>query len=313
MGMLDIHKNALKSRISAYHEFLGQFKKGEKVVYGFVEGNDDPIFYLGYIESMLPDDWEIKLFSAGGKENVLAIHKIIDWRRFKKKQICFFIDRDLSEMIPEKVKCDSNIYITSGYSIENYIVKSQTCARILNEVYGFDVAPEGEIKKIKKLFDQELNNFCQLMIPLMAVILRWRRHGEKANLNNVVMKSIFTLNKGIVSEKNKSKSLSLLHTQCGVTMRNDQDYSSEQSEFKVSSKYRKYTRGKYLLWFMVEFCKSVHRDAIHIVDGLSKQPKKKIDLSLGNSMCVVGPRAKIPSTLREFLESNYMTYLGAVS
>lgn len=313
MSMLEIHKSALDSRASVYHEFLAQYKREEKVVYGFVEGKDDPVFYLGHIESILPEGWEIKLFASGGKENVLKVHENIDWRSFKKKRICFFIDRDLSDLIPERIRQDSNIYTTSGYSIENYIVKSQVFERVLKELYGFDALPESERQQLKKFFDQELESFYKLMVPIMAVILNWRRSGEKANLNNVDIKKIFSVKNGVVSENDASKSLSLLHSQCGITMPDNPDYTVEISEFSKALVYRKFTRGKYLLWFLVEFCKSVHRDADEIIGGLKQKPKKKVDLSLGNSMCIVAPRAKKPPALKQFLESNYMEYVGALN
>lgn len=311
--MLDIHKNALDSKVAVYHEFLGQYRKNEKVVYGFVEGKDDPVFYLGHIESTLPDGWDIKLFASGGKENVLKIHKSIDWRSFKKKRICFFIDRDLSELIPERVQRDSNIYVTTYYSVENYIVKSQVCERTLKEVYGFDILTEPEIQKIKNLFSKELENFYKLMAPLMAVVLNWRRSGENANLNNVDLNKIFSFSDGIVSEKNSLMTLSLLHSQCGVTMPNDFDHTVEESEFNKALVYRKFIRGKYLFWFLVEFCKSVYTSADKFITDLKRKPKKKLDLSLGNGMCIVAPRARKPPALKQFLELNYLEHIRALN
>jgi hypothetical protein len=309
--MLDIHKSALDSKVSVYHEFLGQYKKEERIVYGFVEGKDDQVFYLGHIESILPEGWDIKLFTSGGKENVLKIHKNIDWRSFKKKRICFFIDRDLSDLIPERVQQDSNIYVTTYYSVENYLVKPQVCERALKEIYGFDILTDPEIQQVKTLFSKELENFYKLMAPLMAVILKWRRSGDNANLNNIDLKKIFSFSNGVVSEKNSLNTLSLLHSQCGVIMPDDPDYTVEEGEFNKAVVYRAFIRGKYLFWFLIEFCKSVYADADKIIVGLKKKPKKNLDLSLGNGMCIVAPRAKKPPTLKRFLEDNYLTYIGS--
>lgn len=92
MTMLAIHADAISSKITSYHEFLLRYSETAKVVYGFVEGKEDPCFYRGLIESLLPKDWNIELWSAGNKDRVYGIHDAIDWRRFKKSRICFFVD-----------------------------------------------------------------------------------------------------------------------------------------------------------------------------------------------------------------------------
>lgn len=111
MTMLSIHAQALNSNIACYHEFLLRYSQKAKVVYGFVEGKDDPCFYRGFIDMLLPEDWTVELWPAGNKDAVYRIHADFDWVRFSKKRICFFVDRDLSDLIPELLTQDTNIYI----------------------------------------------------------------------------------------------------------------------------------------------------------------------------------------------------------
>ena len=44
MSMLSIHQAALESSNTVLHEFLLRYKIQGKIVYGFVEGKDDPSF-----------------------------------------------------------------------------------------------------------------------------------------------------------------------------------------------------------------------------------------------------------------------------
>jgi hypothetical protein len=67
MSMLSIHKDAIESHRSLFHEFLSQYNKTEKRIYGFVEGKEDPSFYRGAIEHYIPEDWDIDLRHAGNK------------------------------------------------------------------------------------------------------------------------------------------------------------------------------------------------------------------------------------------------------
>jgi len=71
--MLDIHAAALASGNIPYHEFLLCYKSTEQIVYGIVEGRQDPCFYRGIIENMLPDGWDVRLIKAGSKAKVLRV------------------------------------------------------------------------------------------------------------------------------------------------------------------------------------------------------------------------------------------------
>src|SRR5271156_5034908 len=187
MSMIDLHSAALDSKVASYHEFLVRYSKHNKVVYGFVEGKEDPSFYRGYIDLILPDDWKVELWPAGNKDHVYQVHKLIDWRRFAKKRICFFVDRDLSAILPEKIKTDTNIYVTSGYSIENYVVKKDVFKRILTELFEFSRADHSELDRLEVLFEVELEKFCRHLIPIMAWIVWWKRNGKRPSLNDIVM------------------------------------------------------------------------------------------------------------------------------
>lgn len=293
--MLDIHVAALNSKIASYHEFLSRYSKIKKVVYGFVEGND-PCFYRGFIDHAIPADWEIELWAAGNKNRVYQIHKDIDWRRFPKKRVCFFVDRDLSDLIPEKLVRDINIYVTDGYSIENDIANKGTCKRILTEVCGFENAKHEDLDQLCNLFEQELENFFQAMIPVMAWIVFWRRSGKRAGLNDILMRDLFSLDKGClkteINPKGKANTGIYIHEQCNVAYCSTVDVSIIETQLKNGNIYRKYTRGKYVFWFLIEFCLSVKK-IMHVT------------LSASNGMTIVGNRARIPDSLLQFLNNTF--------
>lgn len=311
--MIDIHAAALSSKIASYHEFLSRYVKTAKVVYGFVEGKEDPCFYRGFIESLLPDDWRIELWPAGNKDRVYGIYKSIDWRRFQKTRVCFFVDRDLSDLSPEKLMEDTNIYVTTGYSIENDVVNSGTCHRILTELCGFSGADHGELDAVCELFEQELEAFLQTMVPIMAWILAWRRMGQRPNLNDIQLKDVFSFANGRLqsnpSPKGKASVPEYLHDQCNVVYTSGIDIASIQADFGLEKAYRKFVRGKYVLWFMVEFCNSVHRDAAALFSRISRPPKMHSTLSCSNGMAVIGTRSRIPPSLRAFIQSMFCRYI----
>lgn len=313
MSMMEVHIAALNSRIASYHEFLARFSKTKKVIYGFVEGKEDPCFYRGFIEHFIPEDWEVELWAAGSRNLVLRIHQDIDWRRFPKKRICFFIDRDLSEMIPERLPSDNNIYVTDKYSIENSIVSRRTCYRILTEVFGFSNISHESIDKICDKFEIQFEKFLIAMIPIMAQILYWRRSAVNANLNNINIGKIFSIENGEIlldnSDKAKSFRMNYIHKSVGVVCDPQLNLSSFEAEFSKVNAYRNFVRGKYVLWFLIEFCKSIHKSATLFFSECKKPPKINMTISTSNAIVIIGNRVRVPRSLRNFLENTFCEYI----
>lgn len=314
MGMLNIHADALANKAACYHEFLTRYSKSKSIVYGFVEGKEDPCFYRGFIENQLPEGWEVELWPAGNKKQVYFIHSTIDWRRFPKKRICFFVDRDLSELIPETLPKDSNIYVTDRYSIENDIVNRATCYRVLTEVCGLNGVAHDELDVICDLFDQEFEKFMHALVPVMSWVLTWRRIGKKASLSDILMRDIFSIVHGKVSvinlPKGKASIQEYIHDQCNLVVDMSVDINNVASEFITGDVFKKFTRGKYLFWFLIEFCCSVRKSALTLFKSCKKLPAMHVSLSASNGLTVIGNRARIPVSLRTFLDDTFCAYIA---
>lgn len=300
MSMLQIHAAALSSNVATYHEFLSRYSKTKKVVYGFVEGKEDPCYYRGFLEHHIQDDWQLELWAAGNKKQVYGIHKNIDWRRFPKNRICFFVDRDLSDLIPERLTSDANIYVTDGYSIENDITNKGTCIRILTELCGFSTVIHEDLDQTGDLFEQEFEKFLIAMIRIMAWILLWRRKGEHVALNNIMMRDIFLFVNGklqiIHNPKGKPSVEEYIHEQCNIDYDQTMNINSIELELKNNDTYKNFTRGKYVFWFLISFCLSVKKSM-------------SVTLSPSNGMVVIGNRARIPNSLRQFVNNTYCEYI----
>lgn len=312
-----MHAAALSSQNASYHEFLARFSKTNKVVYGFVEGKEDPCFYRGFIDYFLPDAWEVELWPTGNRDQVLKIHKDIDWRRFPKKRVCFFIDRDLSDLIPQKLRSDNNIYVTDKYSIENSIVNRGTCRRILTEVFGFSNVSHQEMDSVCDKFETELERFFTAMITTMAYVLFWQRSTTRANLSNIKINKLIAVDKGVViideSDTASTARKEYIHSRAGVAWDPTVDVSSEKTEFSRVSAYRGFVRGKYVLSFLVEFCKSIHDAADQFFSVCTKPPKMNVSISASNAVTIIGNRARVPSSLRAFITETYSEYIDECS
>lgn len=317
MGMIDTHKLAIESISPVYHEFLATYDKTEKSVYAFVEGRDDIAFYRGFIEQTIPDDWTVKLWCAGNKDKVIHLHSNIDWKRFPKTRIVFFVDRDLADFTKEMLPKDDNVYVTDGYSIENYIVTRPTCERVLIEVCNLSELSNDEKEKILDLFDEQLIRFKESLIPVMAWIIHWKRSGQKPCLDDIVMKHLFNVVDGKLQIKKKPKNFSsiekYIHKQCNISYKPNEKVSTVISEFVRADGLKRFIRGKYILWFLVEFSLSIHKAISKYSSRFSKPPKMHISFSHSNGMLLLATRTRIPKSLRKFLECTFRVYIEEVT
>lgn len=313
--MLGVHEAALQQTPSAYHEFLSIYKEHECVVYGFVEGKECLSFYQGFVDRHIKDEWRLELLPAGSRELALQIHQLFDWTRFSLERVCFFLDTDLSKLIPDTLPICGNIYYTDGYSIENDIVSAYTCRRILCEVYGLSSVPHSEIDAIVSLFLSQLDVFQKEMICVMSCILAWKRSGKKPNLKNIHMQRIFSFHRGKLSrcpELLPRRDLEgYLESCCGVSPSSTYKYSSLDAEFLRDENYKAFTRGKFVLWFLIEFCKSVLEGAEFLFNSISAPPKIHVTLSQANGVVYAAPRARAPRSLDEFVQKTYVKYITA--
>ncbi|KAA6314669.1 hypothetical protein EZS27_034750 [termite gut metagenome] len=310
--MIDIHKQALDSSQIVLHEFKSRYNRNSNIIYGFVEGKEDPCFYRGFIENNIPSSWKVEIWPSGSKSNVYLIYSKLDWKYFNRNQVLFFVDRDLSDFVnEEKYIKAKNIYITDNYSIENDIVTKNTCDRILREICGFHELKYDESDAILNLFESQLDIFQTTLIPIMSSIIHWRKNNIKASLNNIQMKHIFTIKEGVISVENHHKdNIIYAHERCNITSINESAINIISDAFNRNNNHKKFTRGKYLLWFLIEFCISIHRDYTSIkAISITTQPKMTVNLSQSNGIVQIAPRCKIPSSLKQFLEHKISKYI----
>lgn len=317
MDMLAIHEQALSATVSLYHEFLARYRKNARVVYGFVEGKEDPSFYRGCIDSLLPQDWQVDLWPAGNKDKVVQLHDEFDWERYHREQVMFFMDRDLSDFLGEALPSAENVYITDSYSIENDIVNRSTCDRLLVEILNLTKVTREEREDILNVFEQQLLIFAQELTMVMVWIIHWRRSGEKPCLNDIMMNHLFDIDAGTVQITESPRGLSsreeYIHKQCNIRLDLSTDLTAIEEEFRRAQGVQRFVRGKFLLWFMVKFVLSVHKEIASFSKVVLTPPKKVVDLGISNAVAIAGTRARMPKSLKDFLERTCLEVVGQYS
>lgn len=317
MSMLDEHRMALETVNEAYHEFLLRYKSTDLSVYGFVEGKEDPSFYRSAIERFLPYNWTVELFVSGNRKKVLDTEAAFDWDRFSRQQIAFFIDQDLVHFLNPAIAYAPNVYVSDGYSIENSIVTKEVFIRLLQEVHNVIDWTEQERGLLSDHFDAQKGVFQEIMAPIMAQIAIWRRDAAKANLGNFDLGSVVAFRDGICEVRDgyasREARVDRLCTCVGADLSPTAELEQMEARFRDASGPANLTRGKYLIWFLAQLSNEVHARVANFVKAYPAPPKTRMTFGPANVMVIAAPRARIPDSLREFIESTYITFAAGRS
>ncbi|EFR54407.1 MULTISPECIES: DUF4435 domain-containing protein [Bacteroides] len=322
MGMKEIHQESIQNTDAiVLHEFKLRYKNKAKIIYGFVEGIDDPCFYRGFLENSLSSDWRVELWPAGNKDSVYKIYSNFDWTRFNDEQILFFVDKDLSVVLGRQYTIAKNIYITDEYSIENSIVTPNICDRLLREICGFTTLKYDESDFILEHFKQQIEEFKKYLIPIMGCIVYWHQNkllNRQSRLNNILMKHAFRVKNGkieVIDSPNEKKDIiEYAHAQCNIDLINRENIIQSIEKFQATNCHEKFTRGKYLLWFLVEYCISLNRDweSLDFI-SIKQRPKMAVNLSQSNAIVQIAPRCRIPDSLKHFFNNTIFRYEKTIS
>jgi len=316
--MIDVHREAMTSNNVPWNNFLLFYGVGKKMVYGFVEGKDDPSFYRTFFENLLPEGWECKLIQAGSKDKVLALFAATDWNQYPKKAVCFFVDRDLSEFLGGEKYHGENLFVSDSYSIENELLNEHTLERILDEVCGIGTLNPPELQRVKELFRSNLTTFKEALACVMAQIILWRRArqiGDNliARLDKIKVKAFFEFNSGVIALKSdfvlEASRIQNAADAVNAPIGAAGDLKAVEMEFRAKAGIEKFVRGKYLVSFFLECTESLRLAIPALFNRHPVPPGKTAGVGERNAMVIIGPRTRCPVSLRNFLEINYVEHI----
>lgn len=311
MSMIEIHRSALRDIIVPYNEFLRAQNSSANQIFGFVEGRDDPAYYLGHIENIINNDnWCIRLIEAGNekgnRKKVLDLLRIIDWNYYLRKQVLFFIDRDLSLFLDIEEFNDENLYVTDMYSIENNIVTKYTLKRVLREYYNVSLQ-EYEWEIIDNYFECGLRAIIEVMAIITSYYIAIFRNGEMPCFDSIQMKDLFYIDKCrvIVKEIDYNE---YLNSRWNTNLDNIET-TTVLKEFIAKDGKSKFIRGKNLMWFFVNFINSFCKNCHEIIPSIQKPICGCRELDLNNAIRDLGSKTRPPKTLRDFLNATCILYI----
>jgi len=303
MSFVDVLRTARTSAATVYQQFLIDNPKWFNHVFAFLEGHDDPSFYFRPLTEYLPNPKTLHFYKCGNKREVYATYEKISRRGDVQNITLFFVDKDLSDILMETYPESQNIYVTDYYSIENYVVEEYIVSASIIETFHLQYNSVNlDPNSLVSIFLRERVKFYEIMRPLMAWIIYCRRNGYQPQLDNIDLNRIFTWsnNVEIFQSPNMVNLYQHLEECCQIEIGTTDDNSVSLIEKEISLLEAKtYIRGKFELWFLVKFL-----DKLILALGRTEKLKVRTRISETTALSILGPRARVPLSLYNFIERN---------
>jgi hypothetical protein len=302
---LDDIINAKIGTVPAFHQFMLNYRARHKHIHAFFEGDDDSSIYCDFIRKVNPGQLQLYIYYCGGKTGVFDTYAILHRQNNYKTITLFFVDKDLSDLIPETNLIASNIFITKYYSIENYLVTEEMVRIILIELLHFRNADD-DIDRIKTQFKKSLKSFYDAALPLMAWILHQNRIKSRPNLQGINCDNIFGISADFdITSIEISKLIPLIDKYCNTKTPASffGEYPKLITELPLNNA-KIWVRGKFELWFLVKFINVLVVRFNENSKSAFARIKMLTPLNTNNAIEILGPRLSMCKDIEGFLAVN---------
>ncbi|RYY41651.1 MAG: DUF4435 domain-containing protein [Chitinophagaceae bacterium] len=321
---------------------LQDYKSDSSTVHIFVEADDDFQFYRHFIARIFIG-FKVYPYRQKGKARVLEAYQAVDWTRFSKWRVMFFYDKDYDDLVEKTQPLADNIFRTVHYSIENYFVHESVIKIVVLEILQSE--NREFLQKVLELFRKAHHTFSDRMRLITSWILVYRKLEEHLVLDNFPLNKIFrVVSKDFEIIKFKQpRILNLIRKDPGIDgqlksiltdiklkllMETDTEADPGKFNYKSALAFsrkvgvigdtRSYIRGKFHLWFFLEFCQKTLKKLISdhnaVITEYNQKPENSIkvpkinplfELTAENVFHILPPKLEVPEDLALFLNHNY--------
>lgn len=294
-------------------EYIYDYKRAPDKYFVFYEGKDR--YYYNHRLKKYTTNYNT--YEAGGKSNVIKVYnKIKEEGEDQLKKKLFFIDKDYEKK--EDLLYGSDVYVTDSYSIENYYVSKSSLQSILTDHFGVN-STNLKFSKITNYFDERYREFMDYLTELNLWAIACKLEGVKVDFSLLNLQKspskILSVTYEKVEPKEEGCSLSFfyfLNDYCEkLKQAKDEKYENDYSiytakqeaieicfkenmdEYKIN--IIKYFRGKFIIWFFVEFIKSLTQKRKPVLE-------RPFEINDRNVLSVLSAFAETPEELEEYLK-----------
>ena len=304
--------NALKAAPNTsrakVNEFLASFNPRTRKISIFVEGRDDPSFIRVHVTRIANSlNLEVATIVLGNKKEVLSALDFLEKRFPNNPKLMFFVDKDHDDLVGNPGSVTQNgLFVTSCYSIENFLVCTNTVRIILTDLWGLD-SSNGAIEIACKIFQKFQKAYRDVFLPWMAWILVINRaHGNIVNNTNNVPFTILTVNSNYEPILKWDPDMFIyLSNICNVKVPpNAADIDLAIKELELLP-IKIWLRGKQELWCLIAFLKKLEEQITDNPDltSVKKGVNIRTKIEVSNAAEILSPRIPCPKELNDFVSN----------
>ena len=187
--------------------------------------------------------------------------------------------------------------------------------RVCEEVLNITGLVEAERNTILNLFESNLTYFCEAVASIMAQIVLWKRANLRPLLDEIKMAPMFQFLDGRLYTTQSYETVEQRVEHAAKSVELDRSAEAElgvaEAEFRAKQGLEKFVRGKYLLWFFVQNALALHAAIPKYCTRHPRPPKIHVTFGPTNAMVLLGPRVRLPLSLRQFIDRTYLEYIAS--
>ena len=319
MSFLDALKKSLSDEVVVTHYFLLEYNPASNIVHAFFEGKTDESFYGTFIRRMKPSEWKLRSYVCGNKDSVYYHYEKLSSRHRLNQPLLFFVDKDIEDIIPYERLIGETIFVTSYYSVENYVVSSEMLEQVWSEIFRQSSGTK-ESEELVDAFEVAHSLAQNRLKDMMSWALAHRRQGTRPNLDCIVTKELFNIDDNlslIYRQATPDELVRLLDDRTNVETCPETRNLMEQCKIELETHQPKEViRGHNEMDFFIQFIKKLKKV---VATESGNKIKANIEITKSNVLDLLGPRVPIPERLREFLkkhlqyEGNFLGGNGALT
>jgi hypothetical protein len=301
MSFADLLRQSRSTTNASVHKFLTNYDPSQQRVYAFVEGDPDQAFYRSFISAFLLDGTPIYFINCEGKKRVFDAHSKVIERYPSCRNVLFFVDKDVDDLIGLSWPQDPRIFSTDCYSVENYVVCAEAAQRYLADYVKFrrvviDLSP------VPTEFTARISQFYRAIRVVMCWIIAMRRSGARVVLNDIKLEELIELNSAVITPKKGVDRLDYLKRVTQSTQTVSWREVRRCCRELANAEPKKFVRGKFEAWFLVEFIKRMIADLAKVAAEEGGGISVNAPLQVSNMIQLLVRAISIPPNLSRFLE-----------
>ena len=269
--------------------------KSKKDIFLFFEGKHDFKYYSARVSPYIGDR-EYGVFHCNCKDNVIKVQEIIANQSAHKndKINLYFVDKDYddNENIP------NDIYVTEGYSIENYYFTDMAIKRMLIGVIGLSEENKDDQVDFETVYSYLLKERDNIIDEIIFSNAWYYLQIRKANEIDSVP------NMSAIKEYEEIKNIndiSILEGLVENAIEVTEDELVKQIEIMKADPI-KILRGKYLTQSLTSIFRTIFKDAGKKENRRWFLKKRKIQINLADIISDLSAYADTPKSLISYIE-----------